>query len=303
MKEKKILLIIFFNLIIIFSEVLFGFISNSYALIADALHNAGDVLAVVITYLALRLADVKSSYRFTFGFYKAEMMAGFVNTLFLFVTMFYLLYEALLRLNTPQEVEPSYMIIVGFIALIANGVSAYILKNLNVSSCAHSHKEHHHNDTNISSAYLHMLSDALISAGVVIAGIVIYFFHIYFIDALLTIIFSIYILFHAYPLLKRSFLALMDINTISLSETELVKIIKKGNSVSHLEDLHIYTPNSKEQFISFAIVLSDATLSLKESLDTLENIEKELKIKGFSHITIALKSDINKSQNHYCSKE
>ena len=68
MREKKILLIIIFNLIIIVSEILFGVISNSFALIADALHNTGDVIAVAITYLALRLSATKASFYYTFGF-------------------------------------------------------------------------------------------------------------------------------------------------------------------------------------------------------------------------------------------
>ncbi len=158
-KEKKILLIIIFNLIIIVAEILFGYISNSFALIADALHNAGDVLAVVITFIALSLGVRTPTFKQTFGYMRAEMMAAFVNTMFLFITMIYMVYEATNRFFNPEVIEPIYMIIVGIIAVIANGVSAYILNNIGVSSCAshdhnHSH-DHTHNekDSNIHSAY------------------------------------------------------------------------------------------------------------------------------------------------------
>lgn len=77
MKEKKILLIIIFNTIIVLSEIIFGLISNSFALISDAFHNAGDVLAVVITYISLKLGRVETTFKYTFGFLKAEMMAAF----------------------------------------------------------------------------------------------------------------------------------------------------------------------------------------------------------------------------------
>ncbi len=192
------------------------------------MHNAGDVIAIVITYIALRFGSKQTTFKFTFGFLRAEMMAAFVNTLFLFITMFYMIYEAIMRFIEPEVIEPIYMITVGVIAVIANGVSAYLLSKMQVSSCPnhdHSHHHHHKEDANIKSAYLHMLSDALISIGVIVAGIFIYLFKIYYIDSALTIVFSFYILRHSYPLLKRSFYSLMDINTIDISQDRLEEII------------------------------------------------------------------------------
>jgi len=305
MREKKILWIIIFNLIIIVSEILFGFISNSFALIADALHNIGDVIAVAITYLALRLSITKTSFRYTFGFIRAEMMAGFVNTLLLFLTMFYMIYEASFRFIHPEKIEPIYMIIVGLIAVIANGISAYILNNMGVSSCSYGEDKHrhHHQDTNIHSAYLHMLADALISVGVVVAGVFIYFFEIYKVDSLLTIIFSIYILFHSYPLLKKSFISLMDINSVKITQEQLQKIIKADNRVVEYHDLHIYTPSSKDTFISFHIVLKDDTISLKKQEDLTSNIKKNLEQFGFNHILIQVDGINCIKNNLYCIKE
>jgi len=283
MKEKKLLWIIFFNVLIIVSEILFGFLSNSFALIADALHNTGDVLALVITYIALKAAQKKKNFRFTFGYLRAEMMAAFTNTLFLFLTMFYMIYEAILRLYNPQTIEAEYMVIVGGIALIANGVSAYLLREMELSS-------HHHGDANIYSAYLHMLSDALISFSVVVAGILIYYFQIYSIDAVLTIVFSLYILFHSYPLLKKSFLSLMDANTHLDDQDQLKKIIKADERVISYHDIHIYSPSSKDNFISFHIVLEDESITLKESSHLLQNLKKRLKEKGFTHILIQVET-------------
>ena len=302
MREKKIFWIIIFNLIIIISEILFGVVSNSFALIADALHNTGDIIAIFITYLALILSNKKSSFKYTFGFLRAEMMAGFVNTLFLFLTMFYMIYESIYKFIYPTEIEPIYMIIVGFIALIGNGISAYILNSLHISSCSHNHK-HHHNDNNIYSAYLHMLADALISVGVVVAGIFIYFFEIYRVDTLLTIIFSIYILFHSYPLLKKSFVSLMDINLSSINESELETIIKRDKRVIEYHDLHIYKPSSKDNFISFHIVLNDSNITLKEQNSITSNIKQELSDLEFNHILIQVDDKSCIKNGNYCIKE
>ena len=292
-KEKKILLIILFNCLIIVSEIVFGIISNSFALIADALHNTGDVIAIVITYIALRLSVYKTNFKYTFGFIKAEMMAAFVNTLFLFLTMFYMIYEAINRVFEPEVIEPIYMIVVGLIAVVANGISAYILNNMGVEHHHHedgtTHHHHHdssHGDANIRSAYLHMLSDALISVGVVVAGIFIYYFKIYYIDSILTIIFSIYILRHSYPLLKKSFLSLMDVNTTNISEEKLEEIIKYDKSIVEYHDLHIYAPSSKHNFISFHIVLNNEDVNLKEISTITKEIKHKLEHQGFNHILI-----------------
>lgn len=294
MKEKMILLIIIFNVIIIFAEIFFGLISNSFALIADALHNTGDVIAIIITYIALKLGTKKSTFKYTFGFIKSEMMAAFVNTLFLSLTMFYMIYEAINRFFNPEIIEPMYMIVVGIIAVIANSISAYILHRLGIETHEHSHEDehnhHHEEDANIRSAYLHMLSDALISVGVVVAGIFIYYFKVYYIDSILTIVFSIYILNHSFPLLKKSFLSLMDANSVDISKDELNAIIKSNEAVVEYHDLHISKPSSKYSFISFHIVLNNDMLSLKDIEEITENIRYKLKENRFSHIIIQVDS-------------
>jgi len=297
MKEKIIIWVIIFNLIIIISEVLFGLISNSFALIADALHNTGDVIAIIITFIALKLGTRETTFRYTFGFLKAEMMAAYTNTLFLFVTMLYMIYESIHRLFRPEVIDPRYMIVVGLIAVVANGLSAYILHILegaDSSSDGHFHHAHHHyhhdqhhyGDANIRSAYLHMLADALISVGVVVAGIFIYYFHIYFIDSLLTIIFSLYILQHSYPLLKRSFLSLMDVNIVDVPIETLEDIILYHDDILEYHDLHIYKPSSKDNFISFHIVLINDDLCLRTCKEMTDRIKEELKELGFNHIII-----------------
>lgn len=309
MNEKKILWIIVFNLVIIISEVVFGLISNSFALIADALHNTGDVIAIVITYVALRLGSRTSTFKYTFGFLRAEMMAAFVNTLFLYVTMLVMIYVSIQRFFNPEIIEPLYMITVGSVAVIANGISAYLLNNMGVSSCSshshehnHSHSHSHDNeDANIKSAYLHMLSDALISFGVIVAGIFIYFFKIYYIDSILTIVFSVYILFHSYGLLKKSFLSLMDINITSIKEKELDDIILKDKRVIEYNDLHISKPSSKYNFISFHLVVNDEIGHISEIEELKNKIIHELEHYSFNHILIVVDNKEKIKNNKLCT--
>lgn len=285
-KTTQILIVIIVNIIIILSQIIFGYISNSFALIADALHNAGDVLSIIITYIALVLATKSITFKKTFGYLRAEMMAAFVNTLFLYITMIYMIYEGINRLFTTEVINPVYMIFVGLIAVIANGISAYVLKRINVNSCGHEHSDESHSDANIYSAYLHMLSDTLISVSVVIAGIFIYYFKIYSIDAVLTIVFSIFILFHSYGLLKKSFLSLMDMNLTSIKEDAISEIIMSHKFIESYNDLHIHQPSSTHTFISFKMIINDSNLSLDEVENIKENIKNQLRENGFNHIVI-----------------
>jgi len=305
MKAKKILLIIFFNLAIIFAEIIFGLISNSFALITDALHNTGDVIAIVITYIALRFGTNSPTFQFTFGFIRAEMMAAFTNTLFLLLTMFYMIYESVERFFEPEIIAPEYMIIVGMIAVIANGISAYLLHAIGVEEHHHhhdhAHTPHHHcGDANITSAYLHMLADTLVSAGVVVAGIMIYYFQIYAIDALLTILFSLYIIKHSFPLFKRSFLSLMDANTIETTLEELEKIIFASDHVSDYHDLHIHQPSSKLNFIAFHILLDNEGITLRECEKITCPMKEKLAALGFNHILIEVDSLTNEAAHQKC---
>ncbi|MDM5271795.1 cation diffusion facilitator family transporter [Sulfurovum sp. zt1-1] len=310
MKAKKILLIIFFNLAIILAEIIFGLISNSFALIADALHNAGDVLAIIITYIALRFGTISPTFQYTFGFIRAEMMAAFTNTLFLLLTMFYMIYESIGRLFHPEIIAPEYMIVVGMIAVVANGISAYLLHGMGIEDHHHhEHHEHHehddhddhdHGDANITSAYLHMLADTLISVGVVVAGFMIYYFEIYAIDAVLTIIFSLYIIRHSFPLFKRSFLSLMDANTLNIALEELEAIIFASGHVSNYHDLHIYQPNSKLKFISFHVLLENEDTSLRSCEAITGPMKEKLEKLGFNHILIQVDSLTNDAVHQKC---
>jgi cobalt-zinc-cadmium efflux system protein len=146
-----------------------------------------------------------------------------------------------------------------------------------------------------------MLSDALISLGVVVAGVCIYYFQIYSIDALLTIAFSIYILIHAYPLLKSSFLALMDANTHIITEQELQAIIHAEKHVIEYHDLHITKPSSKHNFISFHIVLEDKYTKLEDAEAITQRIKHALKSFGFTHILIQVDSASKTQHQNNCT--
>ncbi len=286
--------VIILNIALVAAEIVAGIYSGSMALLADAFHNLGDVLALFISLVAIIFGAKKATDSMTFGYIKAEMMAAFINSIFLVATMIFILAESIHRMFTPNEINAPVVIAASFIALLINGFSTWLLSQNKIEHYHgddHDH-EHHHEDMNIKSAYLHMLGDAVISLSVVVGGVVIYIFGIVIVDSILSVIFSVYIVKETLPLLKKSFYSLMDSNVDDLREIE--SLILLSNKVLSLHDLHLYRPNSKEYYGSAHIVLKD-DLPLSEVEIILENIRERLCKKGVTHFIIqpeSLKYDL-----------
>jgi cobalt-zinc-cadmium efflux system protein len=271
-KKQTLQKVIFLNIVLVIAEIGAGILSGSMALIADAFHNLGDVLALFISLVAIIFGAKEASQKMTFGYIKAEMMAAFVNSLFLIITMLFILFESLTRLYEPHPIDAPIVIIASLVALFVNGYSTYLLRHGGVEHHHHHDHNHGHEDLNMRSAYLHMLGDAMISLSVAIAGVFIYFFGIVSIDTLLSILFSIYIIKETFPILKRSFYALMD-SSGGVDVEAIEKTLLQKQMVDSVHDLHIYTPNSKEIYGSAHIVLCK-----NYSLDEIEKLLEELRV-------------------------
>ena len=306
MSDKKSTLqkVIFLNISLVIAEIIAGIYSGSMALIADAFHNLGDVLALFISLIAIVYGAKKASESMTFGYVKAEIMAAFINSLFLIITMIFILVESINRFLNPSEINAPIVIFASLIALCINAYSTILLKQNNIEHHHdHGENEHHdhhheHEDMNMKSAYLHMLGDAVISLSVAVGGVIIYFFGVVTIDSVLSVIFSIYIIKETFPLLKKSFYSLMDSNIDDLKQIENL-IINSNSSILSLHDLHLYRPNSKECYGSVHLVLN-GNLTLVEIEVILENIRLVLAQNGITHFIIQPESNKYNSISTSC---
>ena len=306
MSDKKSTLqkVISLNISLVIAEIIAGIYSGSMALIADAFHNLGDVLALFISLIAIVYGAKKASESMTFGYVKAEIMAAFINSLFLIITMIFILVESINRFLNPSEINAPIVIFASLIALCINAYSTILLKQNNIEHHHdHGENEHHdhhheHEDMNMKSAYLHMLGDAVISLSVAVGGVIIYFFGVVTIDSVLSVIFSIYIIKETFPLLKKSFYSLMDSNIDDLKQIENL-IINSNSSILSLHDLHLYRPNSKECYGSVHLVLN-GNLTLVEIEVILENIRLVLAQNGITHFIIQPESNKYNSISTSC---
>lgn len=280
--KNRLVIAIMLNVLIVVLQIFYGFLSNSISLLTDALHNLQDVVSLIIALVAVVVVQKLPTKEMTFGFVRSEALAGFVNSLFLMVAVFVILFFAVSRLFNPQEIEGLYVIIFGLIGFVINFISAKILVNHH----HHDHDDHnHHEDLNIKAAYLHLLSDAGISLGVFVGGLLIYLYQIYWVDPLFAIVFSLYILKENFSVMKKSYKILMEAVPEHLSLEEILKDLKaEFSQIKEVHDIHVWSLSSKDIYMSAHIVVDETTMREFDKL--LQQLENFFKQRGIDHITI-----------------
>lgn len=305
MKKGVTIAVILLNLAIVASEIIFGIVANSMGLIADALHNFSDVVALVITYLAIVYAEKAATKRMTYGYVRSEAMAGFVNSLLLILAMVYIGYESVMKLLNPQPVDGWYMLIVAAIAAVGNGISVFLLKDNPAHSHGHSH-EHHHDeehehkheeDLNIRSAILHLTGDVAISLAVVLGGLAIIFFKLNFIDPVLSLGFTVWILIKSISLFRSSFYKMMDRNEEDVDR--IVALICGTEGVLSVHEVHWSQPSSKDSYFSAHLVLKE-NLELCQVEGLIETIRERLAKEGITHLVLQPETIKYDSDNILC---
>lgn len=271
---KKLLWAALLNFIITAAEIIGGLMSNSLALLSDALHNFSDGVAVFIAYVANKVSRRSASEKKTFGFKRIEILAALFNAVVLVAISFYLFYEAYKRFRNPEEIKAGLMMIVAVIGLLANIAAMVLLR-----------KDSHHN-LNVKAAYLHLLGDTLSSVAVIVGGILIYFFNIFWIDPLVTVVIGVYILKETFQILKETIDILMQSTPSELNLQAIKTEIEHVEHVANIHHVHAWKINEKE--IHF-----DAHIDIKEDLPLLKlenlrmDIESILKNSfNVAHVTI-----------------
>lgn len=280
LKEKKesknLFITILLNFVISVAEIIGGLLSNSLALISDALHNFSDGLAVLITYIAVKISRKESTPKKTFGYKRIQILAALLNAVVLIVISIYLLYEAYHRFMEPEPIKSVPMFIVATIGLIANFVAVYLLRN------------HKKGNINIRSAYVHLIGDTLSSLAVIIGGVLIFFFEIYWIDPLITVLISVYIIKETISILLETYNILMQGTPKDIDVYELKRQLENLEMIRDIHHIHVW--NLSDADIHFeAHVNLEKDIKLSESESILHQVEKTLaRNYGIHHVTLQM---------------
>ena len=256
-------------------EALVGYKSNSLALMADAGHNFADALALALSAFALWVATKPADSKRTFGYHRVGILAALVNAVGLVVMAVVIFWEAIQRLQTPEQVQSGPMIWVALLAIVLNSGIAWWL--------ASAAKE----DLNIRSAYLHMLGDAAASLGVVIAGIIIALTSWFIADPIVSIIFALLVLWSSWSIFTESVQMLLEGTPVGMELNKVESAIRNVDGVLDVHDLHIWTISSGLIACSCHILVADQSVSGGQKIlkEVAHELEHDFKI---SHMTIQI---------------
>jgi cobalt-zinc-cadmium efflux system protein len=276
---KNLFITMGLNFFITIVEVIGGLTAGSLSLISDALHNFSDGLAIIITYVAIKLSQRPKTPKHTFGLKRAEIIAAIINAITLIIISFFLIKEAIGRFANPSPITGSLMLIAASLGLMANVGGTFLLKK--GSS----------NNLNIRAAYFHLLSDAASSLAVIIGAVFIIFYKIYWIDPLLTVLISLYILKEAYQIVKESVDILMMSNTAEIDLNEIKEIVEKIPGVINIHHIHLWKLNDNDTHFEAHLEVRDMAVSQTAEIQKLisQNLQKRYKI---NHTTLQFECQV-----------
>jgi cobalt-zinc-cadmium efflux system protein len=230
------------NVALVIAQVIYGLLTNSLALLADAGHNAGDVMGLVMAWAAFAVADWRPSERFTYRMRAASILSAFVNALILLVAIGAIAWEAIHRFMQPQPVASVTVMIVAAGAVIVNGVSAWLLSRGSQS------------DLNMRGAFLHMLADAGVSVAVIVAAGGIMLTGWQWLDPAASLLISVVILIGTWRLLRESLRLSLNAAPSGIDPATVRRYLESLPEVAQIHDLHIWAMSTTETALTCHLV-------------------------------------------------
>lgn len=258
-------------------ELIGGYITNSLALAADAWHMLNDAVALAFALIAAWIAGRPSDLRKTFGYHRAEILAAFLNGIFLWAVVILIIFSAIQRLQTPATVASQEMLLIAVIGLAANGLSAGVLSRSKSESL------------NVKSAFLHVVSDTLGSVAVIAAGLVMFFTGWYQADPIFSMLVAILISYGAYKLIRESINVLLEGVPPDIDMATVERKIREQKGVKGVHDLHVWciTP-TKICALSCHVVVEESIDRRKLMSDLIVVLDAAF---GIDHTTIQLEEE------------
>jgi cobalt-zinc-cadmium efflux system protein len=250
---------LFLTLGFVVVEAAAGIFSNSLALLTDAAHNLTDVIALGLSWFAIRITAQPANARKTYGYHRAGILVALVNSTTLVLIAIGIFYEAYKRFSSPPEVQSGILIGVGLIAVVVNLVTALLVHRGSDS------------DLNLRSAFVHLMGDVLSTVGAVIAGVLIFFTGANWLDPLVSVLIGFLILYNAWGILKETIEILLESTPSDLDITKMVSDITEVDGVLGVHDLHVWSLTRNLRTMSAHILTEDISISAGKKIQSTIN--------------------------------
>lgn len=275
------------NFLFVVIEIIAGLYLHSLSLLSDAGHNLADVGALALSLLAYKLLKVKSNEQYTYGYRKTSILVALFNAVVLLISIGAILYEAFHRLFNPEPLPGITLAIIAAIGIVVNTLTAFMFL------------QDKDKDINIKSAYLHLMSDAVVSFGIVIGGILIYYLHWFWIDSFLSIVIAVAIFLSTWKLLKDSLRLSLDGVPENIQLDELKNAVMKVTGVKDFHHIHVWAISTTENALTAHLVLQQDT-SIEQEQHIKHEIKHNLEHKNIHHITLETERENNTCEDVSC---
>ena len=258
------------NLLFVVAETIGGLWANSAALLSDAGHNLGDVLGLGLAWGAGRLALRPAAGRYTYGFKGLTIQAALLNALLLYTALGVILWETVAHLRHPEPVSGKLVMLLAGAGIFINGVTAWLFRRGQKG------------DVNVRGAYLHMLTDALVSAGVVVGGAVVYFTGWQWVDTVIAFALLGVIAYGSWGLLRETLQLSLNAVPAGIDLDAVRAFLLAQPNVTQVHDLHVWPLSTTDTALT-------AHLVRPEGADNafLEALQRALQAEfAISHCTV-----------------
>ncbi len=272
------------NIAFVVTEAVFGLLSGSLALLADAGHNLSDVLGLLLAWSASGLARRKASPRHTYGLRKSTVLAAMFNAIILMIAVGGIAWEALRRIGEPGPVAATTVIAVAAAGVVVNAGTAMLFLR--------GHRE----DLNIRGAFLHMAADAGLSAGVVLAGVIIVFTGAAWVDPLTSLLIAAVILVSTWGLLRDSVNLAIDAVPEGVDAAAIEAYLQALPGVHTVHDLHVWGMSTTETALTAHLVRP----GVADDDALLARVSRELRERfGIAHATLQVERSPTACPRHH----
>lgn len=281
--EKNILIAFILNLSFSVFEIIGGFFTGSVAIISDAVHDLGDATSIGISYFLEKKSKKQPDNTYTYGYARFSVMGSVITTLILLFGSVMVIYNAILRIINPVEINYNGMIVFAIVGALVNFLAAYFTKD--------------GDSLNQKAVNLHMLEDVLGWIVVLVGAIIMRFTDIRIIDPLMSMGVAIFIFVNALKNLKEVLDLFLEKIPNNISIEEIKNHIKEIDGVVDVHHIHIWSMDGYLNYATMHIVANENSHEIKDK------IREELKEHGIGHATLEIESPTDHCHEEHCHIE
>ena len=275
-REERVRFAAFVNLAFTIVEIVGGLYTNSLAILSDALHDFGDSIALLVSWLFERGAKRAPDAKYTFGYQRLSLFSALFSAAVLVGGSIVIIFEAIPRFFNPESVNAFGMVGIAVVGIAFNGAGFFLLKR--------------GESLNEKVLSWHLLEDVLGWIGILVGGIIIYFWKFYLIDPIITVALTVFILYNVARNLREAISILLEGVPKHINLEAVKQDIKSIKGVLDLHDIHIWSLEGETDVFSAHVVVDDETLE-KQSVQTRQVIKETLEKHHIEHSTIELEGE------------